>query len=250
LRPFAQRVRLLGSSEGAATASSTTVCESADTKVAILKDGLVTLTKSGDLYAVGSEKASALTLAADKKTAKFKSAKLTCAPAGADEAAWAIAGAMASYESDIDGLASQVVDEMNGDGSDGSGHVKSPKPYLVFAVETSKRGSLDLGTTANKSTGKLPGGGDTLSDDDNSYGGLSAAYDLGGGDDYGEWFQGASDSISIGDSITKPLGSEKAGFVAHEKCKALSGLVGSKDPSAVELTVGSLTFLIPNDFSK
>jgi hypothetical protein len=120
----------------------------------------------------------------------------------------------------------------------------------VFAIETSKRDSLDLGTKADKSAGKLPGSdNDSLLDDnDYSYGGMSACYSLGGGEDWGEWFQGASDGISLQSDVATALGTNKAGFIAHEKVKGLKDVTDGTN--AIELTVGAWTFLIPDGFSK
>ena len=79
---------------------------------------------------------------------------------------------------------------------------------------------------------------------------MSAAYSLGGGDDYGEWFQGVSDGVSVSGDVTPALGAAVAGFIAREKVTALSTLVDSAKPSAIEITVGPWTFFLPDSFPK
>ena len=80
---------------------------------------------------------------------------------------------------------------------------------------------------------------------------MSAAYSLGGGDDYGEWFQGASDGVSLSADVIPALGpTAAAGFIGREKVAALSTLVTSQSPSAVAITVGPWTFFLPDSFAK
>ena len=209
------------------------------------KDGkatLVELKKNHRVYSVTGK---------TDKLAKLQSGlHVTCKKAtGAEAAPWQVANGLVTYEGEIDGLASTVTDEMSSAG-ERSSQSSAPNPYLVFAIETSKRDSIDLGTKASGSAGKLPGReNDTLLDEnDSSYGGLSAAYALGGGDDYGEWFQGASDGISLQSDVSTALGTNKAGFIAHEKVKGLADVTDGAN--AIELTVGGWTFLIPDGFSK
>lgn len=238
-------------SVGAATAASgVTVCTSTDLAVATTKTGVVTLTKTGALYAVASDKATALTIAGSKGT--YKGKPLSCAPAAAsDEASWVAAGQMADYADSITGLAESIFEE-EAEGDDDSAKTSgkdSASGYTVFAIETANVKTLDLGNPVKDSAGSLPGGdsdSDTLYDDDNGEGGLSAAYDLGGGDDWGEYFQGMSDGVSLGDS----LGDTKATFSAFEKTKAFDGLLQSNGVSAVEVTVGQWTFFAPSDYAK
>ena len=242
--------------------------DSGTAKLALIPKGtgkgtLLSLTPAADVYALGgaagtvtakksgwSFKATGNTLTLDaslkgKWVVGSKSTNMTCTKATADEAgSWRAASALVDYAGEIDGLADTVQEEMSG---------PKAKAYTVFAVETSRRSALDLGTKPAKSGGALPGddGESLLDENDFSYGAMSAAYSLGGGEDYGEWFQGASDGISLAGDVAPALGSGvKAGFIAHEKVKALSTLVDSAAPSAVELTVGAWTFLLPDAFSK
>src|SRR4029078_12868314 len=102
----------------------------------------------------------------------------------------------------------------------------------VYVVATSKRSSLSLGTVANGTAGSMKKGSDDedslVHENDFSYGAIGAAYSLGGGDDYGEWFQGVSDGVSLMGDLGPALGNATAGFIAHEKVTALSSLVGGK----------------------
>jgi hypothetical protein len=209
------------------------------------KATLVTLKKSHRVYALSGKTDKLSTLQAGLHSCKKVS--------GADAATWAVANGLVTYEGEIDGLASTVTDEMSSlrENEDSSSNQSSaPNAYVVFAIETSKRDSLDLGTKARNSAGKLPASDDDslLDENDYSYGGMSAAYDLGGGEDYGEWFQGASDGISLESDVTSALDTNKAGFIAHEKVKGLEDVTDGTN--AIELTVGAWTFLIPDGFSK
>jgi hypothetical protein len=230
------------------------------------KAALLTLTPAADLYALSglrgtittsatgvswSGSGASLALDADANgtlrgqwNEGSASKKVTCTNATAAEAAsCASAAALLGYASDIDGLADTVLEDTR------NAH---PKPYTVFAVETARRGSLSLGTDVADSAGALPGedAETTLDDNDWNYGAMSAAYNLGGGDDYGEWFQGISDGISLSGDVVPVLGGARAGFIAHEKVKALSTLVTGGQPSAVEITVGPWTFFLPDSFAK
>jgi hypothetical protein len=227
------------------------------------KVALLSLSRAGDLFAVarstGTLAASAsrwswkapnasLDVGADLKGTWTRGAQTTavaCKMAPREAAAFRTARALADYADEIDGLAEAVLESSS-----------DPKPtaYTVFAVETSRRASLSLGTIAKKSAGALPGSDDAaslLDENESSYGAMSAAYALGGGDDYGEWFQGASDGISLAGSVLPALGAgARAGFIARENVTALAPLVDSAKPSAVELTVGAWTFLLPDAFPK
>lgn len=227
------------------------------------KSALLSLKPAANLYALSRSSGSlttanrswswtgsgsSLTLASDlsgKWKRGTKSTDVTCKTMPAGEAAsWKTANALADYADQIDGLADTVVGEMN--------HHK-PKAYTVFVVETAKRGSLSLGQVARDSAGAVPGTDDAVSlldENDTSFGGISAAYALGGGDDYGEWFQGASDGISLSSTVLPALTGAHGGFIAREKVTALSTLVDSAKPSAVELTVGAWTFFLPDAFPK
>jgi hypothetical protein len=158
---------------------------------------------------------------------------------------WWTANALSDYAAEIDGIADQVLEDAEG---------AKPKPYTVFVVETANRGSLSLGEVVAKSQGSLSATSSddsTLDDDDFGYGAMSAAYSLGSGDDYGEWFQGISDGVSLIGDVGPALGSNAvAGFIARQKVTALSRLVGSANPSAVEITVGPWTFFLPDTFAK
>jgi hypothetical protein len=230
------------------------------------KGALLSLTPSFDVYAlsrsIGALNASgtgitwkgssaSLTLTSDMKgtwESGSQSAAVTCEKVEAAEAAsWRTANGLADYAGEIDGLADTVLEESKD---------PKPKPYTVFVVETSRRGSLSLGNTAAQTAGSIS---DHSSDDnaslldqnDWSYGAMSAAYGLGGGDDYGEWFQGISDGVSLVGDIGSALGSTAvAGFIAREKVSALSKPVGTQNPSAVEITVGPWTFFLPDSFAK
>jgi hypothetical protein len=208
------------------------------------KATLVTLKKSHGVYALTGKTDKLSTLQSGLRCKRVT---------GADAAPWAVANGLVTYEGEIDGLASTVTDEMSssGENNDSSSNKSSaPNAYVVFAIETAKRDSLDLGTKASNTAGKLPGSdNDTLLDEnDYSYGGMSAAYNLGGGEDYGEWFQGASDGISLQSDVSSALGTNKGGFIAHEKVKGLKDVTDGTN--AIELTVGAWTFLIPDGFSK
>jgi hypothetical protein len=242
--------------------------DSGNAKLALVpsKGGKVTLlslTPAADLYALsgstgsltGSTRSwswkgsgSSLALGANMKgkwTRGARSTNVTCTMAAAAEAAsWRTASALVDYAGEIDGLAETVLEESND---------PKPKPYTVFAVETARRSSLALGQIATNSAGALPGddGESRLDENDFSYGAMSAAYGLGGGDDYGEWFQGASDGISLSGDVVPALGAgTRSGFIAHQKVTALSTLVNGAKPSAIELTVGAWTFLLPDAFPK
>jgi hypothetical protein len=235
-------------------------------KVALLatKGGKVVqlaLTPAANLYALSGStgtlgasrswkgKGSSLVWGANMKgkwTSGTRSTNVTCTMATAGEAAsWRTANALVDYANEIDGLAETVVGEMEG---------AQPKPYTVFVIETARRSSLALGTVAKQSGGALPGSDDAeslLDENDASFGGMSAAYSLGGGDDYGEWFQGASDGISLSGDVVPALGTgARTGFIAHEKVTALSTLVDGAKPSAVEITTGAWTFFLPDAFPK
>lgn len=228
------------------------------------KVALLSLKPAADLYALSritgtlttpttgwswKSSSSALTLGATMKgkwTRGAQSTNVTCAKVAAAEAAsWRTANALQDYAGEIDGLADAVLENSEG---------AKPKPYTVFVVETARRGSLALGQVAAKTSGSIPARSNAdeslLDENDMSYGAMSAAYSLGGGDDYGEWFQGASDGISVSGSVTPALGTANLGFIAHEKVTALSSLVDSAKPSALELTVGPWTFFLPDAFSK
>lgn len=229
------------------------------------KFALLSVTPAADLYALSrstgalttsttswSWKASgsSLTLGANMKgkwQRGAQSTNVTCTTAAAAEAAsWRTANALVDYAREIDGLADAILES--------SEDAAKPKPYTVFVVETARRRSLALGQVANKSAGALPGSDDAqslLDENDASYGAMSAAYALGGGDDYGEWFQGASDGISLSGDVVPALGAgARGGFIAREKVTALSTLVDSTQPSAVEITVGPWTFFLPDAFAK
>jgi hypothetical protein len=244
--------------------------ESGKDKIALVSAGkgkyaLLTLTPAKDVFALsgvtGTLKTSGASRSFEAGSTKLdldgglkgtlkrgaQSTKVSCSGGTATDAAtYRTANALVGYAGEIDGLADTITEEM----ASGS----SPKPFTVFVVETSKRSSLDLGTNEKDSTGALPGDDDAqsrLDENDSSYGAMSAAYGLGGGDDYGEWFQGASDGISLSGDVIPALGTAaKGGFIAHSKVKALSSLVDGKDPSAVEITVGAWTFLVPDAFPK
>ena len=225
------------------------------------KAALVALKPAADLYAltrssgsltVSSSKwswkgsGSSLDLGANLKGTWVRGAqstKVTCSMVSAEGASWRTANALVDYAGAIDDLAKTVVGESSG---------PKPKPYAVFVVETARRSSLALGKVATNSAGALPGGtGEArLDENDLSYGAMSAAYALGGGDDYAEWFQGASDGISLSGKLVPSIGATRAGFIAHEKVAALSTLVDRGQPSAVEITVGAWTFLLPDAFAK
>jgi len=251
------------------TAGQALHCEtdSGKTKIGLVSSGagkfaLVTLATKGDLYTV-SHSSGTLTTSASKWTWKGASSSLkltssmkgvfergsrstavTCEMANSEAAAWRAANAIADYADEIDGLADTVLEESND---------PRPKAYTVYAVETSRRSSLALGTVASNSTGALPGdeGEERLDENEQSYGGMSAAYGLGGGDDYGEWFQGASDGISLAGDLAPALtNGARAGIIAHENVAVLKPLVDSTKPSAVEITVGAWTFLLPDAFPK
>lgn len=229
------------------------------------KDGnatLVTMTKAGKLYSVGSTEGGKVTVNASTWSFKAGNAAAVDLGAckkvtGAEASSWAAAKGVATYMNDIDSLASSVTDEMSqvsndARNSNATNQGQQPNAYVVFAIETSKRDTLDLGTKVSGTAGALPSGenNDGIDSQDWSYGGVSACYGLGGGEDWGEWFQGASDGTSLDGDVTPLLGSTKGGYIAHEKVKALDGLVDSSSPSAIELTVGGWTFLIPDSFSK
>jgi hypothetical protein len=70
--------------------------------------------------------------------------------------------------------------------------LRGPSRSRTPSVETARRGSLALGQVASNSAGALPGADDAqslLDENDLSYGAMSAAYALGGGDDYGDAFE-------------------------------------------------------------
>lgn len=229
------------------------------------KVALLALTPAADLYALSgttgtltssastwSWKAagSSLTVGASSRGKWLrgsKSTNVTCRTDTAETASWRVANALVDYAAEIDGLAETVLEESND---------PKPKPYTVFAVETARRGSIALGTIAKGSAGALPGedGESALDEDDFSYGAISAAYSLGGGDDYGEWFQGASDGISLSGSVTPALpAGARVGFIAHENVTALASLVDRAKPSAVEITLSGgakWTFLLPDGFTE
>ena len=83
----------------------------------------------------------------------------------------------------------------------------APKPYDLRGRDPG-RDQLDLGTKVSGSAGALATEDDAegLDEQDFSYGGISACYALGGGDDYGEWFQAASDGIYLSADILPPSG--------------------------------------------
>lgn len=227
------------------------------------KFALLALTPAADLYALSrrtgaltttttstswQSSGSALTLGSNMK-GKWKrgahSTNVTCTAAVTTEAgSWRTAIALADYAGEIDGLADAVLES--------SERTERPKPYTVFVVETARRGSLALGQIARNSAGALPGSDDAesrLDENDFGHGAMSAAYSTGGGDDYGEWFQAASDGISLSAKVLPALvGGARAGFIAREKVTAIASLVGSAKPSAVEITVGPWTFFLPNAF--
>ncbi len=242
--------------------------DSGDAKLALVaakggKFALLTLAPAAELYAL-SGATGTLTTSTKGRTWKGGSASLTlgtnlkgkwedggkstdvtCVAAGDETSSWKTANALVDYASEIDGLADAVLENSED---------PKPKAYTVFAVETSRRGDLALGQVATKTSGALPGNDDAqslLDENDSGYGAMVAAYSLGGGDDYGEWFQGASDGISLSSDVLPALGSgAKAGFVAREKVTALASLVDSAKPSAVEITVGAWTFFLPGAFPK
>jgi hypothetical protein len=229
------------------------------------KGSLLSLKPAADLFALSraagsvtssstgvtwkSSKAS-LTIGADMKgtwESGSQSANVTCEKAEAAEAAsWRAANGLADYADEIDGIADTVVGE--------DSKASHPKPYMVFAVETSRRGSLALGKVVANSAGKVSSNANEdsqLDENDFSYGAMSAAYSLGGGDDYGEWFQGVSDGVSLVGDLSPTLGANTvAGYIAHEEVSALSSLVDHANPSAVEITVGPWTFFLPDAFAK
>lgn len=249
-------------------------CEMGGAKLALVggKDGKATLARlapakdlfaltgaTGKLTASGgrlSWKAGASELELDTSLkGTLEGGAIACKKAAGSEAAsWATASGLLTYASEIDGLAQTVTEEMasfdDQSSNQGANHQSAAAPsYVIFAVETARRDALDLGTKASGSAGALPGddGAELLDEDELSYGGMNAAYGLGGGDDYGEWFQAASDGISLSADVVPALGSTRAGFIAHEKVKALDGLADGSN--AIELTVGAWTFLLPGGFS-
>lgn len=253
-----------------ASATETLRCsaDSSDVKLALVaakggKFTLLTLKPAADLYAVTgstgtltssssgrSWKGGGASLSLGKNLkGKWedggKSTDVTCSAAADETASWKTASALVDYASEIDGLADAVLENSED---------PKPKPYAFFVVETNRRSELALGQVATKTSGALPGDDDAqslLDDDDFGYGPMNAAYSLGGGDDYGEWFQGASDGISLSGDVLPALGGgAKAGFVAREKVTALASLVDSAKPSAVEITVGAWTFFLPDAFAK
>jgi hypothetical protein len=125
---------------------------------------------------------------------------------------------------------------------------------MIYMVANSDRDSLSLGTKVNDSQGAIPGSDDAderLDQDDLENGAMSAAYSLGGGDDYGEWFQGVSDGVSlVGDLSPALKNGTRAGFIARSKVTALGSVVDSAKPSAVEITVGPWTYYLPDAFPK
>jgi hypothetical protein len=170
---------------------------------------------------------------------------VTCKKVASTEAAsWRTANALEDYASEIDGIASAILEETE---------EPMPKDYTVFVVETSRRSSLSLGNIAANTAGSMSKSSDPddslLDENDFSYGAMSAAYSLGGGDDYGEWFQAVSDGVTlIGNMNTALKSSGLAGFIAREKVTALKPLVGGQSPSALEITVGAWTFFLPDSF--
>ena len=266
-------------SEGALTASvlgenGALACTTGGVQLALVaasasKTALVTLTPAANVFALSGTTgvlttsagaglswtgaSGSLTLGADMKgtwTQGSDAKAVTCAPASAADApSWKAASGLVLYASEIEGLASTVLDSTSDTNGNGTPNTSTKTPrYTVFAVETAKRASLALGVAAKDSTGALPGddGASLLDENDWSYGGISAAYGLGGGDEYGEWFQGASDGISLAGD----LGTAKASFVGHEKVASLAGVVDSAAPSVVEIGVGTWTFLVPDAFAR
>lgn len=225
------------------------------------KGSLVTLTPAGAFFALDGASGtlstangigwkgakSSLALGADLKgtwTSGATTTNVACAKASASQgASWQAASGLVAYEGDIDGLAETVLTG----GENNAPSVKVPT-YTVFALATAQLDASGLPVATKKTTGELPGedGESLLDENDWSYGGISAAYGLGGGEDYGEWFQGASDGISL----ASDLGATPAKFAAHEKVTALSALVDSTAPSAISVTVGDWTFLVPDAFAK
>ena len=193
-----------------------------------------------------------------------KTTKVTCAITG-DAAAWRAAAGVADYEESVNGLASTIVEEMNGwadqDDTDDVEKVAEPNPYKVFVIETSRRASTDLGKIVADSGGAIPfreyskennvDDEEALSVAEDEYGPVGSCYNLGGGDDYGEWFSEASYETSLARIVEPTLRpGERGGFISRTDVKALSGLVEGTSPLAIEFTVGALTFLLPQDFSK
>jgi hypothetical protein len=244
--------------------------ESSDVVVAVVptrygKASLVSLEPAGRLYALSSSTGSlstsnagltwtgsraGLALRTSLKGTWRSSGQtydVTCAKvAGAEAASWRTANALTDYASEIDGIADAVLEEST---------EPKPKPYAVFAVEAARRGSLPLGKLAADSAGRLSAqtseDDSLLDENDFGFGAMSAAYSLGGGDDYGEWFQAVSDGVSLISNVTPALGPNAvAGFIARENVAALSTLVDRRSPSAVEITVGSWTFFLPDAFPK
>lgn len=214
------------------------------------KDGKATL------VTLTTAKAPLFALSGKTDTLAKVQAGLSCTKAsGAEAASWAAASGLLTYADEIDGLASTVSDEMasmENESENGSGDRASaaPKPYTIFVVATRERDQLDLGAKVTGSAGALATEDDAegLDEQDFSYGGISACYALGGGDDYGEWFQAASDGIYLSADILPALGGSRAGYIAHEKVNALKDLTDGT--SAVEITVGQWTFLLPDGFSR
>ena len=246
-----------GESSGAGGAESDLTSQLAEHEVLVCggtqaivgeKDGKATL------VTLTTAKAPLLALSGKTDTLAKVQAGLGCTKAsGAEAASWAAASGLLTYANEIDGLASTVSDEMASmENENGSGNRASsaPKPYTIFVVATRERDQLDLGTKVSGSAGALATEDDAegLDEQDFSYGGISACYALGGGDDYGEWFQAASDGIYLSADILPALGGSRAGFIAHEKVNALKDLTDGT--SAVEITVGQWTFFLPDGFSK
>lgn len=266
-----------GEAEDEVRAKTTLRCEAGAEKLALLpavggKSSLVALAPAGNVYALtgrtGTLKATtkgwswksnvaSLTIGANLKGTferDGQSTAVTCEAAAAETMAWRAAAAVASYAVEIDDLADVILETADADDRpEADDPPARPKRYTAFAIETSRRSSLSLGQKAPDSGGALPGEDAEylLDENDFSYGGASAASALGGGDDYAEWFQGASDGISLSAKVAPEIvGGPKAGFIARVNATSFASVVDSAKPSVVEITVGAWTFYLPDAFPK
>src|SRR5262249_42780349 len=152
---------------------------------------------------------------------------LTCAKTkAADAAALRVADAILSFAKDYAETAGPVIQE-------GGADVASVS-LAVVAVKLGAGGDEDklLGTVRAKTNGTLDGGGDadTHTDrfkDDYFDTVEGVLYDLGTGEDWAEWFQGATDGLSLVDPVLAALGKgHHASYAVRDNVGALVGIEG------------------------